>query len=185
MGTEYGYSRVSTSGQSTEAQTAQLRAAGCEVVYVDHGESSRVRDRPEWLRLLDAVDAGDRITVRSLDRIAGSERMLIELVTELDDRGVALRSLTEPTIDTAGPMGRAILGVIAVFVQLRVDLIRENTMRGLAHARAQGRLGGRPTVMTPERIAAARRLRSELLSYAEIARVLGVGTTTVRRALDR
>lgn len=81
-------------------------------------------------------------------------------------------------------MGRALFGIVAVFAQLRVDTIRQNTMLGLARAKAEGRLGGRPTVMTPERIEQAHRMRSEGKSFAEIGRVLGVGATSVSRALS-
>ncbi|WP_414788088.1 recombinase family protein, partial [Escherichia coli] len=79
----------------------------------------------------------------------------IETLHDLDRRGVNIKSLTEPMIDTTTPMGRALFGMVAVFAQLRVDTIRENTMRGLAHAKAQGRVGGRPSKMTPEKIAQA------------------------------
>jgi DNA invertase Pin-like site-specific DNA recombinase len=74
---------------------------------------------------------------------------------------------------------------VAVFAQLRVDTIRENTMRGLAHARTQGRVGGRPTVMTPERTAAAARMRADGQSIVHIAKVLGVGKSSVSRALAK
>lgn len=88
--------------------------------------------------------------------------MAIQTITELHDRGVNIKSLTEPDIDTTTPMGRALFGIVAVFAQLRVDTIRDNTRRGLEHARAQGRLGGRPTVMTQERVTAAMQLRDLL-----------------------
>ncbi len=81
--------------------------------------------------------------------------MAIEAINDLAERGVNIRSLTEPDIDTTTPMGRTLFGIVAVFARLRVDTIRENTRRGLAHARAQGRVGGRPSVMTPKRVAAA------------------------------
>jgi DNA invertase Pin-like site-specific DNA recombinase len=66
-----------------------------------------------------------------------------------------------------------------------VDTIRDNTRRGLAHARAQGRVGGRPSVMTPERTAAAVRMHEQGESVAQIARVLGVGASSVSRALAK
>ena len=74
---------------------------------------------------------------------------------------------------------------MAVFAQLRVDTIRENTRSGLAYARAQGRVGGRPTVMGSERIDAALRMKAQGQSNAHIATVLGVSTSSVRRALAR
>ena len=81
-------------------------------------------------------------------------------------------------------MGKALFGVVAVFVQLRVDTIRENTRRGLAHARSQGRVGGRPTVMPPERVRAAIALQEQGHSLREIAAALRVSRSSVWRALN-
>ena len=122
---------------------------------------------------MDFLREGDTLVIRALDRIAGSELVAIELIRELGRRGVRLRSLTEPflDVDTSTPMGEAIVGIMAVLAQLRVATIRDNTMRGLAHARSQGRVGGRPSVMTPERVAAAGQMREKGSSLAEVARV--------------
>ena len=185
MSNVVGYARVSRHDQDPAAQEAELCAAGAVRVFVDQGESSRVKDRPQWLACLDYLRAGDTLLVRRLDRIAGSEKMAIETINELHERGVNIKSLTEPDIDTTTPMGRALFGIVAVFAQLRVDTIRDNTRRGLAHARAQGRVGGRPSVMTPERTAAAVRMREQGQSIAHIARVLGVGASSVSRALAK
>ena len=183
--TRVGYARVSTREQNPEAQEAELRAAGATRVFVDRGESSRVKDRPQWRACLDYLRVGDTLLVRRLDRIAGSEKMAIETINDLAERGVNIRSLTEPDIDTTTPMGRALFGIVAVFAQLRVDTIRENTLRGLSHARAQGRVGGRPTVMSPARVATAKKMRADGATYAQIAEVLGVGKSSVARALKR
>lgn len=185
--TVVGYARVSTREQTPAAQEAELRAAGAERVFVDHGESSRAADRPQWLACRDYLRPGDTLVFRALDRLAGSEVMAIEIVHDLIGQGVSIRSLTEPalSIDTSSPMGQAIVGIMAVFAQLRVDTIRENTRRGLAYARAQGRVGGRPTVMGSERIDAALRMKAQGQSNAHIATVLGVSTSSVRRALAR
>ena len=180
-----GYARVSKREQNPAAQDAELRAAGAVRVFVDHGESSRIADRPQWLACLDYLNEGDTLLVRRLDRLGGSERIIIETLHDLDRRGVNIKSLTEPMIDTTTPMGRALFGMVAVFAQLRVDTIRENTMRGLAHAKAQGRVGGRPSKMTPEKIAQAQRMRAENRSLDHIAGVLSVGKSTVARALSK
>lgn len=182
-----GYARVSTREQNPASQEAELRAEGAEKVFVDHGESSRIIDRPEWQRCLDQLRDGDTLVIRELYRIAGSEKMAIEIIRDLARRGVRLKSLTEPflDVDNRTPMGQAIVGIMAVLAQLRVDTIRDNTRRGLAHARSQGRVGGRPTVMTPERIGEAALMRGEGKSVAHIARVLGVGESSVRRGLEK
>lgn len=185
MNSTVGYARVSTREQNPEAQEAELRAAGATRVFVDRGESSRVKDRPQWIACLDYLRSGDTLLVRRLDRIAGSEKMAIETINDLSERGVNIKSLTEPDIDTTTPMGRALFGIVAVFAQLRVDTVRQNTIRGLEHARAQGRVGGRPTVMSPERISAAVQMRAQGQTLMQIASVLGVGKSTVARALAK
>lgn len=137
---QVGYARVSTRDQNPGSQEAALREAGCERVFIDRGESSRISDRPEWVACLDYLRPGDTLVILALDRIAGTELMAIELIRDLGRRGIRLRSLTEPflDVDTSTPMGEAIVGIMAVLAQLRVSTIRENTRRGLAHARAQG-----------------------------------------------
>lgn len=184
---QVGYARVSTRDQNPGSQEAALREAGCERVFIDRGESSRISDRPEWVACLDYLRPGDTLVILALDRIAGTELMAIELIRDLGRRGIRLRSLTEPflDVDTSTPMGEAIVGIMAVLAQLRVSTIRENTRRGLAHARAQGRVGGRPSVMTPERVKAAVKMRDQDMSIAEIARTFGVGASSVSRALTK
>lgn len=181
-----GYARVSTREQNSDSQKSELLTAGAERVFVDRGESSRVANRPEWIACLDYLRAGDTLIIRALDRVAGSERMAIEIIRELADRGIRIKSLTEPflDVDTSTPMGEAIIGIMAVMAQLRVSTIRENTVKGLAHARSQGRVGGRPSVMNVERLQTAQRLRLEGFSYPRISKTLGVSISTVRRALN-
>lgn len=180
-----GYARVSRREQNPKAQEAELSAAGATRVFVDHGESSRRADRPAWTDCLDYLCEGDTLVVRSLDRLAGTTSLAIATITELGERGVNIRSLTEPEIDTTTPMGRALFGIVAVFAQLRVDTIRANTRAGLAHAREQGRVGGRPTVMTARRVAQAAKMRAEGESLDAIAATLGVGRSSVSRALSK
>ncbi|PPF66164.1 hypothetical protein C5C18_11845 [Rathayibacter tritici] len=185
MGSMVGYARVSRRDQNLAAQEADLHAAGAVRVFVDQGEASRMADRPQWLACLDFLRDGDTLLVSRLDRLGGTERIVIGAINDLERRGVNIKSLTEPMIDTTSPMGRALFGIVAVFVQLRVDTIRENTRLGLDQARAQGRVGGRPTVMTSARLREARRMRDADHSIAQIADVLGVGKSSVARALAK
>ncbi len=180
-----GYARVSAYEPESAAQEAELRAAGAQRVFVDHAESSRTTDRPQWLACLDYLRSGDTLLVHRLDRLGSSERLIIEALSVLDRRGVNIRSVTEPMIDTTTPMGRALFDIVAVFAQVRVDLVRSNTMRGLQFARSEGRVGGRPSVMSPDRLAEARRMRANGRSIAHIASVLGVGASSVSRALTK
>lgn len=182
-----GYARVSTREQATDAQEAELRAAGAQRVFVDHGVSSRLEHRPAWDACVDYLREGDVLVVRALDRLAGSERIAIDVIRDLGKRGVRLRSLTEPflDVDASTPMGEAIIGIMAVLAQLRVSTIRENTRRGLAHARAEGRVGGRRPRVTGDRLEAAEAMFQAGMTHKQIASTLGVHRSTVTRALAK
>ena len=93
-----GYARVSTREQDPAAQEWELSAAGADRVFVDHGESSRVADRPQWVACKDYLRVGDTLVVRSLDRLAGTTTLAIQTITELGERGINIESLTEPDI---------------------------------------------------------------------------------------
>lgn len=108
---------------------------------------------------------------------------LVSTVADLDDRGVQFRSLTE-AIDTTTTNGRLMFHVFAALAEFERDLIRSRTVAGLAAARARGRTGGRPSVMTPERRDAADELlRKPGTTVAGVARALGVSRASLRRYL--
>jgi DNA invertase Pin-like site-specific DNA recombinase len=177
-----GYARVLAGEKNRSTQESELSAAGAEEIFVDLGESIRFKDRPQWLACLDFIRAGDTVLVHRLDRVGDSERMIIDTLNDLDRRGVNIKSATEPVIDTTTPHGRTLFGIVAVLAQVRVNIAREQTMRGLEIARSEGRVGGRPSVISPERLAEARRMRAMGYSIERIARVLGVGSSSVSRA---
>lgn len=158
--------------------------AGCGRVYTDTA-SGALASRPELDRMLDALRPGDVVTVWKLDRLGRSVRNVISLVDDLAAaRGIGFRSLTEQ-LDTTSPGGRFILTVFAGLAELERDIIRERTVVGLASARARGRVGGRPTVMTPEKVDVARQMQaSGQHTIAAIAATLGVSRKSIYRHLD-
>ena len=105
--------------------------------------------------MLGQLRPGDTVVIWRLDRLGRSLRHLIDLVAELEQRGVGLRSLTE-SIDTSTPGGRLIFHVFGALAEFERDLIRERTQAGSTAARARGRVGGRPTVWTTEKLRTAR-----------------------------
>lgn len=120
------------------------------------------------------VREGDVFTVWKLDRLGRSTKNVLEVIDRLHETGVGFRSLTEG-LDTTGPMGKAMLTVLAAFNQLERDVIVERTKAGLDAARAKGRVGGRPRVMDEKKINTARALyESGNHTVAEIAAMIGV-----------
>ena len=182
-----GYARTSRPDQDPQRQVDELTAAGCERVWVDRGVSGTKASRPQWDAMLSYARSGDTLVVTELSRAGRSVRNLLNLV--LDDlavRGIGLRSLTQgiDTSESAGPMGRLLLTILAALAELEREILVERTKSGLASARARGRVGGRPPVMTPERIDAARTMLATGTSVSQVARTLGVSRTTVYAAID-
>ena len=99
-----GYARVSTYGQTVDAQLEQLRAEGCAAIYRETASGARA-DRRELNRMLKAVAAGDVVTVTRIDRLARSTFDLFAIVKRITDAGGRFRSLAEPWADTTPAPG--------------------------------------------------------------------------------
>lgn len=180
-----GYARVSTDDQHPEAQGDALRAAGCERVFVDIGQSGRLARRPELDACLAYLRPGDVLVVTKLDRLGRSVRNLIEQCLDLDTRGVQLRVLHQG-IDTTTPAGKLLFHMLAAVAEFERDLIVERTRDGLAAARARGRHGGRPRRLTPEQDALLRERYDAGARIVDLHRLVpGVGRTTIYDSLAR
>jgi DNA invertase Pin-like site-specific DNA recombinase len=181
--TKIGYARVSTREQHEESQVDILTAEGCERVFVDK-VSGKLARRPEWDKCLDYLRPGDTLVVTRLSRMARSVRNLTEVAVKLRERGIDLVVLKQQ-IDTRTPAGRLTFHILGAVDEFTADLISEGTLEGLEAARARGRKGGRRPVMTPDKLAQARRMVDEKqLTMQQIADIIGVSRTTVYRALE-
>ncbi len=177
-----GYARVSTDEQNTDLQHDALRAASAARIFTDQASGATMA-RPELRKALDYLNSGDTLMVWRIDRLGRSVTDLIATVNDLAARKIQFRSLTE-AIDTSTPGGELVFHIFAAVAQMERRLIVERTHAGLQAARARGRHGGRPTVMTPGRLKQARQMREEKATLNHIAAVLGVGRATVVRALS-
>ena len=182
MGQLLGYARVSTTDQHPHLQVDALTAAGCYRVFTETASGARP-DRPTLEQVLDQLRPGNTLVVWKLDRLGRSSRHLIDTVTGLADHGIGFRSLQE-AIDTTTPGGKLVFHVFAALAEFERDLIRERTNAGLAAARARGRHGGRPSVMTVHKLRVARDMyASKQYTVAAIARTLGVSRASIYRNL--
>jgi DNA invertase Pin-like site-specific DNA recombinase len=183
MGHLLGYARVSTTDQHPQLQVDALTAAGCYRVFTETASGART-DRPTLEQLLDQLRPGDTLVVWKLDRLGRSLRHLVDTVTGLAERGVGFRSLQE-AIDTTTPGGKLVFHVFAALAEFERDLIRERTAAGLAAARARGRRGGRPSVMTAHKARVAQEMyRSGQDTVSAIAQTLGISRASLYRHLD-
>ncbi len=170
-----GYIRVSRDKQLTALQEDALSKEGCERTFIDKMTGKRF-DRPEFLRMLDVARAGDLIVIWRLDRLGRSIKELIATVEMLEARGIQLKSLKED-LDTSTATGRLIFHVMAALAEFERDLIRERTQAGLEAARARGRTGGRPKVISTIRPAQFTRAKelyaSKEYTVAEVMKLTG------------
>lgn len=181
-GRVFGYARVSTDRQDTEAQRHALSIAGCTEIIEE--QASGRKARPALTGLLSRVEAGDVVTVWKIDRLSRNVPDFYRIAAEITTRGAELRSLTE-AIDTAAPIGRAMLGILAVFAQLEAEHASERVRNGLRAARGRGRRLGRPRSLTPplERDVAAK--LDGGAAVKALARDYGLDPSTIRRIRQR
>jgi DNA invertase Pin-like site-specific DNA recombinase len=178
-----GYARVSTDGQTIDAQIEELQNAGCDKIFTEVASGAK-RDRPV---LADAMEylrpaSNDILIVYKLDRVARSLPHLIEIMNDLNNRDVGFQSLTED-INTSTPGGKLLFHIMGAIAEFERDLIQERTRTGLKAARAKGRIGGRPRQMTEDKINAVRELLSSGTSVKDAAAAVGVSVPTLYRWL--
>jgi DNA invertase Pin-like site-specific DNA recombinase len=121
-----GYARVSTVGQTLEAQLDQLKAAGCSRIYREKVSGAKV-DRKELGKLATSIVAGDQVVVTRIDRLARSTFELFAIVKKIIDAGGHFQSLAEPWADTSTSTGRLMIAVLGGLADVERDLIRTRT----------------------------------------------------------
>ena len=176
--------------QHCEQQLRELRqyvqARGWEVhgEYVDHGVSGKKDSRPAMNRLLRAARtrAVDVIVVWKLDRWGRSMPHFVSSVQELRGLGVRFIAITQ-NIDTdeSNPTSRLMLNLLAAFAEFEHELIVERTLAGLAKARREGRIGGRPRRITSHK--RILQLDSQGMTMREIGEEVGISAASVHRIL--
>jgi DNA invertase Pin-like site-specific DNA recombinase len=182
-----GYARVSRDSQDHQLQLDALAAANCREVVVETASTRGLR--PLLRATLDWLQAGDTLVVYKPDRIARSmKELLVLLEDDLHERGINLQILTGICAGIHRPNATAIAEkmlfiVAALAAELERDLIAERTRDGLAAAAAAGRYGGRPVVVDPDTLAVALSRRERGESVTAIANRLGIGRSTLYRAL--
>ena len=184
MGMIYGYARVSTDGQSVEAQVTALTDAGAEKVFREVASGAKT-DRTQLRRALDALGPGDVLMVTRLDRLARSTRDLLNTLAVITSKNAGFRSLGDTWADTTTPHGRLMLTMLGGLAEFERDLIRTRTGEGRARAKARGvKLGRKPKLtLHQKREAIARRERGDE-TLAEIGRSYNVSGWTISRLVS-
>jgi DNA invertase Pin-like site-specific DNA recombinase len=177
---KYGYARVSTDGQSVEAQVRQLTKAGCKKVFRETASGAKT-DRTQLRKALDQLDGGDVLMVTRLDRLARSTRDLLNTLAAIADRKAGFRSLGDIWANTTSAHGRLMLTVLAGLAEFERELIRARTGEGRERAKARGVRMGRPPKLTSHQVKEALKRRAGGEPIREIARTYNVSHSTISR----
>jgi len=176
----YGYARVSTDGQSVDAQVATLTDAGAAKIFQEKASGAKT-DRAQLHRLLNALDEGDVLLITRLDRLARSTRDLLNTLAIITEKKAGFRSLGDTWADTTTAHGRLMLTVLGGLAEFERELIRARTGEGRARAKARGVKLGRTPKLTTHQQKEARRRREDGEALTDIARSYNVSHSTISR----
>jgi DNA invertase Pin-like site-specific DNA recombinase len=177
-GQRIGYVRVSTADQNVERQ---LDGIELDRVFTDKASGKDVK-RPQLQAALQYLRDGDTLCVHSLDRLARNAEDLLRIVRELTERGVSVEFVKNKLTfsgDTADPVAKLMLTMLAGFATFERDLIRERQREGIALAKLRGAYKGRRKALKPEEIIQLREMADAGLPKSELARTYGISRETV------
>ena len=180
---KYGYARVSTDGQSVDAQVRQLTKAGCKKVFRETASGAKT-DLAELRKAPAKLDADDVLMVTRRDRLARSTRDLLNTLATITDRKAGFRSLDDTWADTTTAHGRLMLTVLGGLAEFERELIRARTGEGRSRAKARGVKMGRPPKMTPHQVKEALRRRDAGEPMRDIAQSYNVSHSTTSRLIS-
>ena len=177
---KFGYARVSKNDQSLDVQVQKLNLAGCDEIFKEKISGAK-DDRAQLQALMGKLRKGDTICVVRLDRLGRRMIKLVELVNSFKSKGIEFISL-ENNLDTTTPIGMLLFNICAAFSEMERELIRERVKAGLDSARNKGHKGGRPTVLTSEKISMLKALRqAKEMSVKQICKAVGISRSVYYR----
>lgn len=187
MSRVFAYCRVSTAGQTTDNQVREIEAAGfavqlSRVIKETVSGSVSAMDRRGFGKLVDRLEAGDVLVVTKLDRLGRNSMDVRATVEALAAAGVRVHCLALGGVDLTSAAGKMTMSVIAAVAEFERDLLVERTQAGLARAKAEGKLLGRPMALTLADVVEVRRRLSEGESVSAVARAMKTSRQTIMRA---
>ena len=172
----FGYGRVSTGQQTTENQRLELEQAGYLIEtgfwFADDGISGKVSasQRPAFIKLKEQIRSGETLVVSNLDRLGRDAIDVLQTVKELGAKGVKVIVHQLGNTDLTSPAGKLLLMMLSAVAEMERDLLVERTQAGLARAKAEGKILGRPPKTNKIQ-------RTEIISKLQI----GVSVSAVAR----
>ena len=184
----FGYIRVSQaegeSGLATQRRVLNDHGLRNARIFTDVASGRNMR-RPSWTELRGLLRPGDTVVVPRLDRLALNLWEGLKTIQELHDQGINIRSLAEG-LDTGddSPTSHLMLHMLLSLAEWERDTIRDRIKAGVDRAAAEGRIGGRPPALSPEKMQAVRDFLENGGTVSGAARTFGVSRPTVRAVRD-
>ena len=175
-----GYARVSTDGQTLDAQHSALVNAGAERVFSEKVSGAKT-DRAALARAIATLGAGDTLIVTKLDRLARSTRDLLNTLDAIGKAGASFQSLGDSWANTDTPHGRLMLTVLGGLAEFERHLILARTGEGRRRAQQRGVKFGRKPLLTPHQRQEALTRRAAGEALVDIARSYAVSHSTISR----
>lgn len=187
MSRTFAYCRVSTTGQTTENQIQEIKAAGFDLqpqraIEETISGSTSTSERAGFKKLLERMESGDVLVVTKLDRLGRNAIDVQSTVELLEGKCIRVHCLALGGVDLTSPAGKMTMGVLAAVAQFERDLLIERTQAGLQRTKAAGTKLGRPAAASVEDV---RKLKVEGLSQSAVAARLDVSLSTVKRLWAR
>jgi len=186
MSRVFAYCRVSTLDQTTENQIREIEAAGFAIqprraVAETISGSLQASARPAFAKLLERLEPGDVLVVTKLDRLGRNAIDVRQTVEQLAGRGVRVHCLALGGVDLTASAAKMTMQVIAAVAEFERDLLVERTQAGLARAKGEGKILGRPARLSEkQRKEVARRLQAGE-TVSGLAREFDVHRATIIR----
>ena len=133
-----GYKRVSSDSQSTDRQDL----GELDKVFEEKLSGKSAKDRPALQAMIEYAREGDTLVVTRLDRLARSQADLHQLLNDLSKRSIGFECTEQPEVNTTGPMGKLLLGVLGAVAEFETGLRSELQMEGIVKAKAAGKYKG-------------------------------------------
>ena len=181
-GQRIGYARVSTTDQDTSVQEDQLRDAGCSKIFTEKQSGTSTAHRDQLAAALEYAREGDTLVVTRLDRLARSQADLHQLLNNFAIRSISFECTEQPEVNTTGPMGKLLLGVLGAVAEFETSLRKERQMEGIAKAKAAGKYRGGQPIKT-EKVERLKQLISDGASISPAAREVGISRVTAYKYL--
>jgi DNA invertase Pin-like site-specific DNA recombinase len=175
-----GYARVSTQDQDLSVQLDALKKAGAHPIFKEKISGTHA-NRPALKKMITTLRRGDLVLVTRLDRLGRSVRELLNLLAELDQKGVGFKSLGDPWCDTTTAHGRLMLTILGGLAEFERSLIIARTSEGRARAKANGVRFGRPRKLSAFQISEAIKRRNAGEAPSIIAQSYRVSSKTILR----